>query len=410
MRRDEFDRLAIFMPPRHAKTETVTVRCPVYLLEQDQTERILITGYNERVARRFSRKARNIAEARIALTTDKAGADEWETAQGGGVVARGVAAPPTGFGFGWIFIDDPIKKREEAESEVYREKVWDWYTDDLYTRLEPGSKVVMTLTRWHYDDLAARALASEPDKWRVLKLPALAVENDPLGRALGAALWPARFNEAALGRIREIQMKSDGAYAFEALYQQNPSPREGAFFKVNKFGDPVKALPADLLFCRAWDLAASRNGKRTAGVKIGKDEKGMYYVADVRKGQWLPDERNEEIQATARVDGAPCRIRLPQDPGQAGVDQAQNLVRMLGGYSVKAERVSGSKEMRADPFAAQVNAGNVRLLEGLWNKEFIEELRRFPLGAFSDQVDAAADAFNELALNTGQFKQTNYYR
>jgi hypothetical protein len=113
MRRGEFDRLAIFMPPRHAKSETVTVRAPAFLFEQNSEERILVTGYNETMARRFSRKTRTIIRPRMELSTEKTGVDEWETAQGGGLVARGVGTPPTGFGFGWIFIDDPIKKREE---------------------------------------------------------------------------------------------------------------------------------------------------------------------------------------------------------------------------------------------------------------------------------------------------------
>ncbi|NBW17550.1 MAG: terminase, partial [Caulobacteraceae bacterium] len=164
--------------------------------------------------------------------TDKTGADEWETTAGGGLVARGVGTPPTGFGFDLILIDDPIKKREEAESEVYREKLWDWYTDDLYTRLEPGGAIILTLTRWHYDDLAARAIASEPSRWTILRLPAIAEDDDPIGRLPGQALWPARFNESDLQRIRDVQAATGGAYSFESLYQQNPTPREGAFFKV----------------------------------------------------------------------------------------------------------------------------------------------------------------------------------
>lgn len=398
MRRGEFDRLAIFMPPRHAKTETVTVRCPVFLLENDPTERILITGYNERMARRFSRKARTIAKTRFDLAGDKSGADEWETEGGGGLVARGVGTPPTGFGFGWIFIDDPIKKREEAESEVYREKVWDWYTDDLYTRLEPGGKIVMTLTRWHHDDVAARAIASEPGAWRTLKLPALAEEDDQIGRQPGEALWPERFPAASLERIRDVMTKSDGTYSFESLYQQNPTPREGAFFKVSNL-EIVKAAPANLQLCRGWDFAASAGrGDYTAGVKIGQDRAGLFYVLDVQRGQYGPDDRDALLKQTAAIDGNETRIRIAQDPGQAGVDQAFRLTRMLAGYSIRSERVTGEKETRASGLAAQVNAGNVKLVEGRWNSALIEEFRQFPQGKNDDQVDAAADAFNELTM------------
>lgn len=397
--RGQIDRLALFMPPRHSKTETVTIRYPVYRLERDPAMRCLITGYNERFARRLGRKSRNIAKLRFDLAEDKSGADEWETVKGGGLVARGVGTPPTGYGFNLICIDDPIKKREEAESEVYREKLWDWYTDDLYTRLEPGGAIILTLTRWHHDDLAARALASEPGQWVVLKLPALAEENDRLGRRAGQALWPERFDEEKLGRVRQVQTKKEGRYSWEALYQQNPTPREGAFFKIAKFGEPLPAAPANLVrTCRAWDLAATPGGgDYTAGVKLGVDAGGVWYVLDVVREQFSTDDRNARMKQTAANDGSSCRVRLAQDPGQAGIDQAQSLTRMFAGYSVKSERVTGSKTARADAFSAQVNAGNVRLVKGEWNAIFIEELRQFPSGKNDDQVDAASDAFTELA-------------
>lgn len=405
--RGEIDRLAIFWPPRHGKTETVTVRYPIYRMEHDSDTRSLITGYNESVARRFSRKARTIARDRIGLA-EKSGVDEWQAANGAEMVARGVGTPPTGFGFNLICIDDPIKKREEAESAVYREKVWDWYTDDLYTRLEPGGAIILTLTRWHYDDLAARALASEPNKWTVLTLPALAEENDPLGRAAGEALWPERFSRDDLIRIRDVQSdEASGAYAFESLYQQNPTPREGAFFKVGQM-QVIDAAPAGLRLCRGWDLAASSGkGDWTAGVKLGVDNAGVWYVLDVSRGQWSPDERDNTLKLTAQLDGNQVRVRLAQDPGQAGVDQSQRLTRMMAGFTVRSERVTGDKSTRASGFAAQVNAGNVRMVRGGWNSAFTEELRQFPLGKHDDQVDAAADAFTEL-VSGGQFQQGTY--
>lgn len=391
-------------------SETCTVRAPAYLLEQNPEERILVTGYNETMARRFSRKTRTIIRTRIPLSKEKSGVDEWETLEGGGLVARGVGTPPTGFGFGWIFIDDPIKKREEAESETYRNKTWDWYTDDLYTRLEPGGKIVMTLTRWHHDDIAARAIASEPEKWRILKLPALAEENDPIGRQVGEPLWPERFSREALLRIQDIQTdEMSGAHSFEALYQQNPTPREGAFFKVSQLRIE-DAPPAKLNIVRAWDLAASTKGDYTAGVKLGKDaETGLFWILDVQRGQWTPDDRNRVMLQTAALDGKTTKIRIAQDPGQAGVDQVQALTRMLAGYSVRSERVSGSKEARADALAAQINAGNVRMIKGEWNKAFIEEMRTFPLGRNDDQVDAAADSFSELTSG-GEFNQWQWIR
>lgn len=392
--RGEIDRLAIFMPPRHAKTETVTIRYPVYRLEKDPSLRMLVTGYNQQVARKFSRKTRNITINRVDLS-DKTSADEWETRAGGGLVARGVGTPPTGYGFNLILIDDPIKKREEAESPVYREKLWDWYTDDLYTRLEPGGAMILTLTRWHHDDLAARAIASEPNRWTILRLPALAESDDPLGRKPGQALWRARYDEAALERIKQVQNKQAGAYSFESLFQQNPTPREGAFFKVGQL-QIVDAPPVRLTECRGWDLAASAGeGDYTAAVKLGVDRDGIWYILDMQRGQWSPDERDNMMKQIAALDGYGVRIRMAQDPGQAGVDQAVRLTRMLAGYGVRSERVSGDKTTRASGLAAQLNAGNVRLVRGAWNSTLIEEFRQFPQGKHDDIVDATADAFNE---------------
>lgn len=397
LERGEIDRLAIHLPPRHAKTETVTVRYGVYSMMSAPSDNVLITGYNERFARRLGRKARNIATGRVALDSGKHAVDEWSTAHGGVLMTRGVGSPPTGTGFRRIIIDDPIRRREDAESEVYREKVWDWYTDDLYTRLEPGGAIVLVMTPWHEDDIGVRAVASEPGRWTVLKLPALAEETDVLGREVGQALWPLRYDEEALLRIRDVMSQNEGLRSWEALYQQNPTPREGAFFKVSKL-EIVDALPAGLRKCRAWDKAATAGGGDfTAGVKMeGPDSEGRYYVSDVVRGQWSTDERNAIILQTSRLDGRETTIRGQQDPGSAGVDESRAFIRMLAGYHVRVERASGAKETRADPYSAQVNAGNVRLIRADWNRPFVEEHRTFPGGKHDDMVDAVSDAFNQL--------------
>lgn len=394
--RGEIDRLAIHMPPRHGKSETVTYRFPVRWLERNPTSNVLVTGYNERFARKFGRRCRNLARERGIVGDDKTASDEWETVKGGLLMTRGVGSPPTGTGFNLIVIDDPVRRREDAESEGLREKVWDWYTDDLYSRLEPGGAIVLIMTLWHEDDIGARAVASEPGRWTVLKLPALATDDDALGREPGRALWSARYDEKALERIRDVMRKTDGERGFEALYQQNPTPREGSFFKVGKL-EIVEALPAKLRLARAWDKASSEGtGNYSAGVKMGADEEGIFYIADVVRGQWSTDVRNAAIRQTAQLDGKEVKIRGPQDPGAAGKSDAEAFVKLLAGFPVRTAPVSGDKTLRADPFSAQVNAGNVKLLKGDWNKDFIEELRQFPAGKNDDQVDAAADAFEEL--------------
>jgi len=404
--RGEIDRLAIFMPPRHGKSETVTVRYPLKFLRENPDKNVLITGYNERFAERFGRKTRNIAvRHNFALDETKQSAKEWAMSQGGILMTRGVGSPPTGIGFDRIIIDDPIRKREDANSVVYREKLWDWFTDDLYTRLEPKAAVILIMTRWHFDDISTRAILSEPSRWTVLKLPALATGGDPLGRAEGEALWPDRWPKEAILRVKEVMAGREGLASFEALYQQNPTPKEGSFFEVGKL-QIVESLPIEELpVQRAWDKAASLSGDYTAGVKLaGPDTNGFFYVADVVRGRWNPFERDQVILRTAQLDGAICPVWGPQDPGQAGVVDAQNFIKLLKGFAVRTGPVSGSKELRASPFSAMVSGGKVRIVKAFWNQDFIEELRQFPSGANDDQVDALADSFNKLnASRTGAF-------
>lgn len=401
--RGEIDRLAIHTPPRHGKTENSTIRYAVYSLTRRPTENVLVTGYNASFARKLGRKARTVARELppgvLDLAADKHASDEWAVKAGGVLMARGVGSPPTGTGFSRIIIDDPIRKREDADSEAYREKSYSWYLDDIYTRLQPGGAIVMTATRWHEADVCAQAVASEPGRWTILKLPALAEANDLLGRPVGAALWPEQWPVEALQRIRDVMSQNEGERSWQALYQQNPTPREGSFFRPGEIRIEAAAPSILTAQCRAWDIASTESGgDYTAGVLMARAPDGLYWILDVRRGQWATDKRNKEIVQATALDGYAVRVHGPQDPGAAGKDAAAAFVRMLAGYSVKVEPVSGSKQTRADPFSAQVNAGNVRMVKAPWNKAFLEELRTFPLGVHDDQVDAASDAFNELAM------------
>jgi len=183
---------------------------------------------------------------------------------------------------------------------------------------------------------------------------------------------------------------------WSALYQQRPTPREGLFFNVAAV-EIVEAAPVELKCVRAWDKAATRGaGDYTVGVKMGISPDKILYVLDVVRGRWATDERNRMIRRTAEFDGHEVGIRGPQDPGSAGVDSASDFVKLLSGYGVRVKHVTGSKESRAESFSAQLNAGNVKLVRGRWNRDFLEELQAFPRGAHDDQVDAASDAYNEL--------------
>lgn len=388
------------MPPRHGKSETVTIRFALRWLELNPGKSLLITGYNERFAKKFSRKIRNMAAERGMVAPDKSATDEWETVSGSMVMARGVGSPPTGTGFGLIVVDDPIRRREDAESATCRENVWDWYTDDLYSRLEPGGALVLVMTLWHEDDIGARAVASEP--FDILKLPAISDDNE--------ALWPERYPLPALQRIRDVMSQNEGLRSWEALYQQNPTAREGTFFKVTQLKIVDRAADTAEKNCLSFDYAASEDtGDWTAGVYMsGPDVDGFFYIEPWRV-QKEPGERNKLILQLAQLL-KPKKITIPADPAAAGKEVTESHIRLFSGFAVTAvpRRKGETKMLVADPLAAQVNVGNVRVVKGLndlyvaagetrsYAADFIEELRNFPNGKNDDMVDATADAFNVL--------------
>ena len=369
------------------------------MLEGNPKLRIVIASYNQILANKFSRKARRIAVQRIALSKERTAVEDWETAAGGGLRAVGVGAGITGQGADRIIIDDPVKSREEASSEAYRERLYDWYTSDLYTRLEPGGAIVLIQTRWHQDDLAGRILASEDGpNWRVISFPAEAEEGDPLGRAYGDPLCPARFDRAALASIRTVL----GTMDYTALYQQQPMPAEGAMFKREWFTlQPAAPIVAERI--RYWDKAGSEGkGDYSVGVLMAKAHDGIYYIEDVQRGQWSSLQRNQIMLQTAQLDQARCAnyggvaTWVEQEPGSGGKESAEATMRLLSGFVVGKEPVTGDKPTRARPFAAQCEAGNVKLIAGEWNAAYLDELTAFPFGRNDDQVDASSGAFNHL--------------
>lgn len=398
--RGEISRLMLFLPPRHGKSQMVTIRYPVWRLERDPTMRVIIAAYNQTLAEKFSRWSRKIARTRFTLNEERTATEDWETQQGGGMRAVGVGGGITGQGGNLIIIDDPVKSREEAESQTYRDRVWDWFTDDLYTRLEPGGSMIVIQTRWHEDDLAGRILASDSGKqWTVVNLPAEAEESDPLGRAVGQPLCPERFDEGALQQIRSVL----GSYSYWALYQQRPRPREGGMFKREWLSQSVREAPVQAVRVRYWDKAATEGaGDYSAGVLMARTPEGLVFVEDVVRGQWSAFQREQIIRQTAQQDALKYGNRVhqwfEQEGGSGGKESAQISIRSLAGVPVHADPAKGDKAVRAMPFAAQCEAGNVRLVLGLWNREYSDELCSFPNGRNDDQVDGSSGAYNKLAL------------
>ena len=384
------------MPPRHGKSEQATIHYPAYRLLLDQKLRVIIGAYNHDLACTFSRQTRRlVAKFGFQFANDSNKQNQWNSIHGGGLYAIGVGSGVTGYGADLIIVDDPVKSRAEAESPAYRTRVMDFFQNDLYTRLHPNASIVLIQTRWHGSDLAGQLLEQAKDggeAWDVVSLPALAEENDPLGRQPGNALWPERYGEVDFERIK----KAIGSYAFSALYQQRPSPRSGGFFRADWLPVSSDSIPVGVA-CRAYDTAATPGGgDYTAGVRIVRYG-DRYRITHVTRGQWSPAQRRTIQRQTAEIDGLQTIIHLAQDPGAAGVDQVQHDQANLAGFATVTARPTGSKEVRAMPFAAACEAGLVELERGDWNRAFIDELCSFPTGQHDDQVDAAADAFNYLA-------------
>lgn len=312
-----------------------------------------------------------------------------------------------------VVVDDPLSA-ENANSEAEREKVNLWFREALPTRLNnpDSSAIVVVMQRLHERDVSG--MIEQMGGWRRLILP-MRFEPDRADPAdwrtdEGELLFPDRFPEHVVAELE----RSMGSYASAGQLQQRPAPREGGLFKRHWF-ETVDALPAgQLRRVRAWDLAAtkkatSNNPDWTAGLRMCRTGEGLFIVERVDRLRGSPMEVKALVKTCAATDEKGTVIRLPQDPGQAGKGQAETFVRELAGYAVKTERPTGDKATRAMPAAAQAEAGNVKILRtgdrdrDTWIEPFLDELTMFPGAAHDDQVDAFADALNELALGASSY-------
>lgn len=405
-------RLMIFMPPRHGKSVMATVHYAAYRLERNPATRILIAGYSQKIANRFSRQIKRKLTGRIEFADDKQSSAEWETSVGGGILAVGVGGGVTSYGFDLIIIDDPVKSRAQAESETYRERAWEWFNDDVYTRLEPGGALVLINTRWHDDDLSGRLLKESSDakesgdsndageSWEVVSLPAIAESNDALGRAVGEALCPARYDEDALRRIK----RKLGSYSFAALFQQNPVPSEGALFKSDWFKNKIIAeAPPNLRWSRGYDLAVSTKSSAdyTASFAVAFDKLGNMYIKDgFRKQIEYPEQRRYVIGKMRDERNTQHGI----ESALHGLALVQDLRRIfdIRGVPLRPVRVDTDKYTRALAWANLAEEGKVYLVRGPWIKDFLDEVTRFPNGAHDDQVDGVSLAVQMQSQKRGR--------
>jgi predicted phage terminase large subunit-like protein len=408
----QIPKLLVNIPPGCSKSLLACVFWPVWEWTRDPRVRWFFASYDQRLSTRDSVRCRTLIESRwfqarwghqFVFQDDQNQKTYYETDRGGYRLATSTGGHGTGEHPDRIVVDDPHNV-EGAESAAERRAALDWWDQTMSTRgVSRDARRVIIMQRLHQEDLAGHVLGQ--GGWVHLCLPMRFEKGrmaaTPLGWndprvAEGELLTPGQFPDA---KVREME-QTLGSYGTAGQLQQRPAPREGGLFKSHWFAR-VDAAPAQARRVRYWDQAATAGGgDYTAGVLMGASE-GLFYVEDVVRGQWSAGERDKVILATAEADAERDHRTeqwFEQEPGSGGKESAQAKVRLLAGYRVRTEPVTGSKEVRADPLVAQAEAGNVRLVRGPWNGAYLDELCLFPNGAHDDQVDGSSGAFNKLAV------------
>lgn len=405
------NRLLINVPPGSSKSLLVSVFLQAWEWGPAgrPSIRYLSTSYNDGPVNRDTRKCRDLIlsewyqarwpgvylsrRAETSFANDKTGTREG--------VAFGSLTSQRG---DRLIIDDP-HSTETAESDAERTATTRKFREGAQNRLndQKRSIIIVIMQRLHQEDVSG-VIQSVGMEYVHLCLP-MEFEVDrrcttPLGftdpRTIeGEILDPERFPPEEVVRLQ----RDLGSYGYAGQYQQRPAPREGGMFKKSWFdGRFIGTAPAGTRWVRHWDLAATKKktAARTAGVKLGIMPDGRFVVGHVVATQEEGNEVRKIIRSQAEVDGTSVHISLPQDPGQSGKVQKQDLILLLAGFNVHAEGESGDKVTRAEPFAAQCEAGNVFIVKGEWNQLYLDELALFPNGKFKDQVDASSGAFGRL--------------
>lgn len=406
----------VFMPPRHGKSELVSRKLPAFVYGKYPDAAIIAASYSADLAQRMNRDVQRIIDGpaygelfpetllfgknirTVASGSYLRNSDIFEiVGHRGSYRSAGVGGGITGMGGDYIVIDDPIKNREEANSLTYRNKLWDWYTSTLYTRQEKDAAILVTLTRWHEDDLAGRLLDAmktpDGDKWEVVCLPAVReFDNctyDP--RNEGTPLWEDKYNSKSLAGIKATV----GGYEWGALYQQRPAPQEGAMFK-REWWQYWKEIPGDLFdFLQSWDCTFK--DKNTSDYVVGqvwarsrKNPANRYLLDQVRARMTFTETVQTVRGLSAKWPQTTRKLIEDKANGTAVMDVLKKEIPGI----VPVEPMGG-KVVRAHAVTAVVEAGNVYIPDvsiASWVHDFIEELASFPSGVHDDQVDAMTQA------------------
>jgi predicted phage terminase large subunit-like protein len=361
----------------------------------------MISTYGAELAYDFSRKVRdeflNNPLCWTKLNKESTSVARWHTVAGGGMIAGGVGGPITGRGADLAIIDDPHKDFDEAQSEAYRKRVIDWYAGTFYTRLEPNASVILIQTRWHEDDLTGHLLKNEPGKWKVIRFPALAEEEDLLGRSEDDALCPERYPKEVLQEINHVQ----GSYKFAGQFQQRPAPLEGGMVKKEWFRY-FRELPEDPdEWIQTWDLTFKATGTSYVSGNVWCRKGANYYKVDRIKEKLEFVEQVRKISIMTKRWPQASRIII-EDAADAQAVKSTLKDKIPGIVLVPAK---GSKEARLANVSGMIESGNVYLPEEApWLDDFLYDATTFPNATNDDEVDTMT-----LALNHFQKNKTNIF-
>jgi predicted phage terminase large subunit-like protein len=404
LERGDHDRLIVTMPPRHGKSLLTSAIFPSWFIGRHPESSIIAASYGQELASDFGRRVKAIVTdlafrsifPNVRLLEDSQATHRLGTIQGGLYFAVGAGGALTGRGGDLIVLDDPIKNREEAESDTARRSLQGWFESVLYPRLEPGGRIALIQTRWHEADLCGWLLSEhKSENWRVVNLPALAETDDPLGRAEGEALWPARYPLETLERIRE----AIGSAAWLSLYQQRPQAAEGGIFKRDwwrSFDPDDQQEPLRITLSLDTAFSAKQSADYSVCETFAECADG-YYLLHVWRGR-VEFPRLIAIVNELADQWNPHALLIEDAASGQSLIQALRASTILPVIPVKHQ--SRSKEARAAAASPMVEAGRVFLpREAPWLPAFLDELSSFPNGAHDDQVDALSGFLNWSRLS-----------